>query len=441
MFKRSTLLFFLSACIGLGLGRSPVGKLNILSPESPFQILYNQGTEAARITHYQRTVFHAETGKPYPIRITVLIYSPERVRLAIPVDERITGRIRQNRHTGIAWAHFEGEPSARLGRPKIDEFLIPREKMIHSISPNAFFASGNENIGWETTAVHWNNGKMVYGKGAKFEGNTFPCFCIFRDGKVSVEDLQFQKKGEKWEAQKKNGEEMPFLETAISFKPVVRQNVPLAAEERLPAFVDLRHVFKFPYIGPDDLQNLGVKVENLMSGALFFGLDKLDLVPKLAEQSLLGPIQLPKNITVYTDKDEASELPLPDQLIVKIFEEARYKKCVGLDSVKEPGEYKIEEEKVIVFLKPASYPHHAIGVSRSGNVVEVFVEGKSGRLGLTLDELSAELLKWGVVDGGSVDQGGGIYFWLQGKEIIKPAFSKATSVIVGTLKEIIESAL
>jgi len=65
------------------------------------------------------------------------------------------------------------------------------------------------------------------------------------------------------------------------------------------------------------------------------------------------------------------------------------------------------EEKVTVILKPGRYPHSVVGVfndaAKSIGVIQI--EGKSGRIGATIEELSAYLEKLGIRDAIVLDNG------------------------------------
>lgn len=397
----------------------------------------NSGEKVARLYQYSKRVLDSKTGQETAIQIKALIYNPNKVKLSIPAKIKLAGKMKLDRITGTFIA--ETETGTLFGRKQVQERLLShREEIIEKTFLNPFYASGNENVGFDAKTIYWNNGQMLYAKEEPIGQSVYTCLSLFKNDRIQIHKLKFRFEAEKWKPLTEEGMELTDLVTAISIKPLLLKSKELSPKERLPAFCDLRHVFQFPFLNPALVSKLGINTEALTSGALFFGLDKLTVNSDLAEQALDHPIDLPKNLITYDKSGEKKIIEISDDILVEILSTDGYRKQ---DQITQPGDFKINKNSISCWLRQAPYPHHVIGLNQHGQVVELFIEGKSGFTGLTLDELVKEMKQHGIIDGGSVDQGGGVYLWLKGKELIKPSFPTATSLIVGTLIEDLEASL
>jgi hypothetical protein len=84
------------------------------------------------------------------------------------------------------------------------------------------------------------------------------------------------------------------------------------------------------------------------------------------------------------------------------------------------GQYFIDElaRQVVVGLLPAVYPHHIVGMTRDGKLVNISISGLSGRSGISIQDAKSLSIKAGLTDALIFDNGNDVIARLGGGSVI-----------------------
>jgi hypothetical protein len=306
--------------------------------------------------------------------------------------------------------------------PTLDSFIQEYEestgKKVLAVIPNGNLLANEWFVGFK-------DGEIYHRLDEPIEQREYTFLIVDKEGRPRIEKCRV-------EALESNQENILF---ATSGQPLVRNGQPVLLSDIVTQFEDLRHLFTFPRIKWEKIKNLGFQISGQLSGSLYFGANYMVGNGELLEQAANGEVvSLPIRdvfLDILKQHDQEAEQKFTDECYEKLKEELEK----GLQSAgytnaqsKDPeelvwGEYKIEDNTLYIRLKEGIYPHTAIGIKEDGQVVLYAVNGKSGRLGITIPRLQKLLLEDGVQDAILIANGGDVVLRIFREEIFEDVIS------------------
>jgi len=289
--------------------------------------------------------------------------------------------------------------------PTLDEFVKKYEqstgRKVLAIIPNGNLLANEWFVGFKDGEVYHRLDKPVNKRRYTF-------LVAYTGGDINIEEHTVDELRSK-------AENIIF---ATSGQPLVKNGEAVPLVDVVSQFEDLRHLFTFPRIKWEIIKNLGFEISGQLSGSFYFGANymvgKEDLLTTAAEGKVLGLPIREVFLEILKRHDSNAVQKFSDECYEELKEELKkglYK--AGYVEVESKnvqglvwGEYKIEGDSLYIRLKEGMYPHTAIGIRRDGQVVLYAINGKSGRLGITIAELQKLLLADGVQDAILIANGG-----------------------------------
>ena len=258
--------------------------------------------------------------------------------------------------------------------------------------------------------VSFAAGRLFYptgfGSGSKFEQNLKkPLFSFIQhpDGKIEFGYVHY----EITETKRINDyydevhakafvREKPLSPEVVVFSaiPLVVDGKPanLSSAIRDGMFQDLRHLFalapaKHPKNAkPGDLA-LPQVPEEIRAG-VYFGFDELIAHNyEKAAQAFYGPVSLSMKLSVTPGGMPVS---LTREQVRQVFARDGYVEETDSENIErrqpKQGKYLFVDQEIIIYLKPAPYPHLLVGETKDGEIFVQSIGGISGRVGITIKE-------------------------------------------------------
>lgn len=269
----------------------------------------------------------------------------------------------------------------------------------------------------------------------------YTCLIARQDKTISIELLRFSQNhcrlvdkelymsGKHREALSRERTINDDLKWAISGYPLIIAGQKVSLEEIARNVSDLRHIWSLP-----KLQNsISKYLEKSLKGKsknikleFYFGFDKLRegdyFFDAVREKTLVFEMRV---ITDDLWKDticsicnintedlerceiynKLGEILLKREDLVQDFKRAGYEEVSEPDQIKSRGQFAIQDNRLYVKLLPGIYPHHLIGISENGNIVNVSIGGLSGRTGVTIEDTQEFCQEIGLKDAIIFDNG------------------------------------
>jgi hypothetical protein len=85
------------------------------------------------------------------------------------------------------------------------------------------------------------------------------------------------------------------------------------------------------------------------------------------------------------------------------------------------ADYSLEGDTLELRFKPGIYPHHLVGVRADGTLLHVGIEGRSNRVGVTLEQAAELMVKLGARQSLVLDNGNDVFLNVQGEYLVGEA--------------------
>ncbi|MEI6631204.1 MAG: DUF4922 domain-containing protein, partial [bacterium] len=376
-------------------------------------------------------IFEAD---PSAMQIHIL-FADELVGKLLPVDRR-TNRVEFR--DPVTGERLDTMQDVRSKVPSIDE-LIRRFKLTHP-DLSIVAISGNENLFYNEPIVTVCGERVYHAVGVDITGREYPMFVVWPDNRVSIEEhvtFKFSDNSRnRFIVFINNKEEKIHYATVIQ---LIRNEHGFVKPSRQAYFYDdVRHLFSLPGFRPED--KIGIP-EGTMSGAVFFMADQLlandrSKIKEYFESEdlrIMQDFQLKIMFVNQESSEEYRDVPA-DILAQKLL-------TIGYT----PEDFIIDQERGIIriHLRENIYPFHVVGLTQTGWVKEIAINGLSGRRGVSIREAAELAEEEGLVKAGIVDQGTTVRLDVGrlhlGNATVdngdKQGLERATSVIVYTVKD------
>lgn len=236
------------------------------------------------------------------------------------------------------------------------------------------------------------------------------------------------------------------IKWAVSGYPLVLAGKPVSLEMTAGAVGDYRHLWRLPKLSESLVAFLkqfsGLNPRQKDRIEFYFAFQQIGeddfLVPVLHDVPVTFPIDLPlaeERLLTLCDVCNIPESQLRgsdsfdrDRNIVKLdlthlrkdFVREGYTEKNAKEDVSARGEFYIDEEDraVTVHLRPAIYPHHIVGVTEAGELVNTSIGGRSGSSGISIANAKQLCLRLGLTDAVIFDNGNDVVARLGGGAII-----------------------
>jgi len=230
---------------------------------------------------------------------------------------------------------------------------------------------------------------------------------------------------------------------AVSGYPLVINGRAVTLEMTTRNISDFRHVWRLPKLQESLVQHLAKisAIENAIRQIEFyFGFDEIrekrNFVLATRGEVITLPMELAMtqewletmcNVCVIAEKDLQKDphckhhaFRFDPEELAKDFKATDYVSRQRREDVSQEGDFYIDLERneIVVKLLPAIYPHHIVGVTKGGRVINISVCGLSGRSGITIENAKKLAVDAGVSDALIFDNGNDVVARIKGGDII-----------------------
>lgn len=368
------------------------------------------------------------------------------------VAEYMNGRIKADRTSGkTAYREENGQVNQdekleeiRRGFPILEDLIKKFEnetgKQVRAVIPNGNLLINDWFVGWK-------DGVVFHRMDEPFLNRSYPMLVRWKNGGVSFENIRFVKEenSERYRViSDERGDITEGVEFATFGQTIINNGKKVPLLDVIEKFEDLRHLFTFPRIKLSKMRELGFNISGNLSGSFYFGANylvgKSDLLEKSAQS---GVVKL--NIKdVFLEFLKAHDLEAISkfenhysslkQMLIEGLVAADYRETVkGVDELFW-GEYRIIGDELYIKFKEGIYPHTAIGIKDDGEIVMYAIDGFSGRLGASYEQIQELLLRDGVEKAILIANGGDVVLKVGNSYIIpspegRERFSSAIFVV------------
>lgn len=277
-----------------------------------------------------------------------------------------------------------------------------------------------------------------------------------RLGQVGVELLLFNELGGCQQINKSDYFEKPVLATtnsvtkfeeqirwAVSGYPLVIDSRAMTLEMTTRNVSDFRHVWRLPKLQRSLVNHLAAlsrKKDAARNIEFYFGFDEIrerhNFVMATRGEAIVLPMELAMTeewLETMCNVCEIDEQGLkthpnckrhafqfhPEELC-RDFEATDYIRRQSRDEVTKEGDFYIDLQRneIMVKLLPAIYPHHIVGLTNDGAVVNISICGLSGRSGITISDAKKLTTDVGLTDALIFDNGNDVVARIKGGDII-----------------------
>lgn len=230
---------------------------------------------------------------------------------------------------------------------------------------------------------------------------------------------------------------------AVSGYPLVIAGKAVTLEMTTRNVSDFRHIWRLPTLKKSLMNRLArIAHEDVRDKIEFyFGFDEIrekrNFVLATRDDPVTLPMELPMteewletmcNVCRITEKDlwkkfggaKNHTIRFNAKDLAEDFIDTDYVRRPSRGQVKARGDFFIDRRRreLVVRLLPAIYPHHIVGVSRNGLLINISICGQSGRSGITIEDAKALCLAAGMTDALVFDNGNDVFARLESKHII-----------------------
>ena len=346
------------------------------------------------------------------LNVAYLKLDPERVKLAISVQEELHSRAAMD-HSQGTWV-VDGQPVQDWSavKKRISDHIRdyqganPQHRIIGVFGNGNLFAND-----WFITYVH---GKLFHRQGEPVEDRVYSCLVARQNGMVTIEDLQFSHEPSGWKVWAVSCGTRRDITQEVSVatygQRVLQEEVALSSEELLYGqFSNLRHLLVLPGIRSP------IGREHVFSSQELLDHDHPDRLRAAVrgEAVRAGGLEF-SGLTVSAEqRDEA-------------FRAWGYTQVESEDHVANRGEYYVHDDgSMTIKFKESVNSLTVVGVDPQGQVIVATVPGRTSREGVTFQE-AAELIKaQGAHNAIVLSQGGDVFLSYHGNDIV-PSWSGRT---------------
>jgi hypothetical protein len=361
---------------------------------------------------------------------------PNDARLDLVIDEKMNNRIKADRKSGkTAFKDDSGNIIEDMNMNEIRKQLPTYSQLL----PNdaiAFIPNGN--LLWNDWFVAWKDGKVYHRLDEPIDERVYTMLVMWKNGNISIENIRFIKLDRQENNYKiiqiKRGKEIDItdgVEFATYGQKILDKEKGFVSLTKIYSqFEDLRHLFSFPRIKWSKIKDLGFKVSGNLSGSFYYGANYLIGENDLLEQASQGKVisfnfydvfkeiliaQNPNNQNLLNDPDVKNELK---NLLIEALRRADYRESTRVKDEMLWGEYKFIGDKLFIKLKEGIYPHTLIGIKGNEEVILYAIDGLSGRLGATYNQLQKLLKKDGIEEALLIANGGDALLGVDGQIVL-----------------------
>jgi hypothetical protein len=355
------------------------------------------------------------------------------------VAKNLAGRLYpvDRRSNTLYWQ--EGEFKTRLDKqavrsrvPLIEELM--NEFLREHPGSEIETVTGNENLFYNAPIVTLIGDKIYYAIGEDVQARNYPMYVVWPDGRNTIEEnVTFRFLGEDKQRVRVyvdgNTASVNYATVVQLIKNEKGFVYPNPQNGLAYFYDDIKHLFSMPFFG---YEHHGVS--GLMCDGIFF----------MADQFLTDKTRINR---YFAEPFTKQEFNLTAALIDRRGRELEGGWKIAPDLLRDglsksgyvPDDFEIDSVRNVISirLKESVYPFHIVGVTQSGKVKEIVVEGLSGRIGVSIREAAKLSEKEGLVKAGIVDQGLTVRLDVDGEPIVKsmvdaadPLGPHATSLIV-----------
>lgn len=274
---------------------------------------------------------------------------------------------------------------------------------------NVFAISSYGNLIMDGFLAGYSEGQVIMRDDEPSDRSYFS-LVVSKEGAVQFQDISYSKGHFEKDAQ------------IISGQAVVRNGVPIKASSIFDQFDNIKHLFHLPFLHSEG-RTLHFAVDQLTADR-----EKLKLAAGGQRVILeLKAYQLGKegDMPVYTS--------LAEDLLRRGLKEKGYRQLASFNKVLKPGEYSIQKEHIAICFLPALNAHHFIALDRAGFLLDLIVQGKSNREGISLEKAGEWLIeRFDIQDAIVIDNGADCMLSYQ-DQLIVPSFngrSKIASALI-----------
>jgi hypothetical protein len=195
------------------------------------------------------------------------------------------------------------------------------------------------------------------------------------------------------------------LRWAVSGYPLLLDSEVVSMQRIAENVSDLRHLWQLPRLVKSLIEPLNKTVPCPVEFDFYLGFHEIETDKEQVVRNK-GKVTLPIDISMTTKSldilcsackitpeklgkvlfDRAHNKLKPNRRnLRKDLASAGYKEKSRPDDVKDAGDYYMDHEEVTLKLRPAVYPHHIVGVTKRGEIVNISICGLSGRSGITIE--------------------------------------------------------
>jgi hypothetical protein len=245
---------------------------------------------------------------------------------------------------------------------------------------------------------------------------------------------------------------------AVSGYPLVINGVAVTLEMTTRSISDFRHVWRLPKLEKSLVQHLA-RISNVKDPhntiEFYFGFDEIrekrNFVLVTRGEVITLPMELAMteewletmcNVCSIEEEKLKSDRHCanhafrfdPEEL-AEDFAKTDYVRRYTKDDVKREGDFYIDAHRneVSVKLLPAIYPHHIVGVTSEGQVVNISICGLSGRSGITIDRAKELAIAAKLCDALVFDNGNDVVARIKGGDIIAHEENKRQTRLTAAL--------
>lgn len=335
--------------------------------------------------------FQFDNGK-YPVVLD--LFDPSRgASFLIGINGSLSGHFSFNHETRqITW---DGEGTGlKFADPKVDSPWAAYEKSLQKPSEDLYTYSYH-NLYWNGWFLVWKDGQLYRRADEPFDDRIYSMFVVWKNGKVSSENIIFQKTATGVSIFREGDLQNPLdgkINFAIFGQRLIENFLKVPIVNIGHQFNDLFHLFNFPNDFSIQTDGKVVYGDTLVFREMLEARESSEgNLLRTALQTGIADVPLQPYITKYKSVEEIKKRFLDRSLITG----KEYRQVENRDSVQTPGDYFISSGNVLhIYLHSYSYPHNLIGTTKSGKVFTLVLTGdKFEGLGYPVQGISGEVLK------------------------------------------------
>ncbi|MDD5136324.1 MAG: phosphodiester glycosidase family protein, partial [Candidatus Omnitrophica bacterium] len=274
--------------------------------------------------------------------------------------------------------------------------------------------------------VTYADGNIFHTYGEEIKAHPYSSLVITKTGEVRMGNVTYKKRSDTTADIKFEGDPW-WKRTPIKYATFGqflldgKGNPRERMEEIIPEFQDMRHVFSVPRVLLD--KDLGIAPDSIAGRSEgYFGVSQLSANGyELAKRAWAGPVLLEPYIEVNFkegNKIRKERVPVPEDKLRELFRRAHHVEVGENEQVTTRGTFNFKDGKVNVFFRPGVYPRTLVGVDGNNRLVIAGVEGKSRRIGSTLEDSIRLAIKLGLKQAMLMDHGGSAKIFANGEYVL-----------------------